>query len=242
MDPVSAGVYTGGAAISALGSWLSGKSQGDAVREANERNERLTREAWARDDTAVSRRTQDLINSGLNPALAAGSAAGVSVPLRMEAEGSSGVGEALASAGQSAARFHDVIGERKRQAAATLAAQAQASKLSEEAQIARHDRLEIEAGRDPRNRSDLAMVVNALKEYFPKGLGAGKSLADGFGEKAKSKTVEQFKAQMAEIERLTKAGDVEGAKRVRDDMRQRFENLKGSDYSKIMQMWSDYKR
>lgn len=44
----------------------------------NEFNERMTREAWAREDNAVQRRAADLEAAGMNPLLAAGDAASAS--------------------------------------------------------------------------------------------------------------------------------------------------------------------
>ena len=48
----------------------------DLQRETNAKNEALMRESWQRDDTAVQRRTRDLVSAGMSPLLAAGSAAG----------------------------------------------------------------------------------------------------------------------------------------------------------------------
>ena len=50
-----------------LGAWGQGQT--------NALNEKLTREAWAREDKAVQRRVADLKAAGLSPVLAAGSAA-----------------------------------------------------------------------------------------------------------------------------------------------------------------------
>lgn len=54
-------------------------------KDANKQNVALMREAWARDDNAVQRRVNDLIKAGLSPTLAAGSAAGNTSPVQVEA-------------------------------------------------------------------------------------------------------------------------------------------------------------
>lgn len=50
----------------------------------NKNNRELTEETWERDDNAVSRRKDDLVNAGLSPTLAAGSSAGNSQPIKLE--------------------------------------------------------------------------------------------------------------------------------------------------------------
>lgn len=54
------------------------------TRETNAQNEALTRESWAREDNAVSRRAADLESAGLSKTLAAGSAAAASGAAQME--------------------------------------------------------------------------------------------------------------------------------------------------------------
>lgn len=76
MSALVAGAIAGGAL---LGGYFNYKQQ----ERANELNEALTRESWARDDTAVQRRVKDLIAAGLSPTLAAGSAASTTAPIRI---------------------------------------------------------------------------------------------------------------------------------------------------------------
>ena len=71
-------------------------------QEANEKNEALMREGWAREDNAVQRRKADLEAAGLSPILAAGSAASSSAPINVSPLKSdlSGVSKGVAEAAQ----------------------------------------------------------------------------------------------------------------------------------------------
>lgn len=232
MDPLTVGAIVGGGSlISAAGSWLGGNSQADAMREANRRNEALTRESWARDDTAVSRRVADLVKSGLNPALAAGSAAGNSAPLAQQPEGNSGPAEALKGAGASIAAYPTVEATIRRSNAATLASEAQASLTSSQADIAAHDYKEIKAGRDPRDKtminSILKAIPNIVKTMSPGGAAreAGQHVANWIDEKSTKMAAPEVARQKAlglevddinrRMRRAMNAGDIEGAKRYR---------------------------
>lgn len=63
-------------------------------REANEKNEALMREAWAREDSATQRRAADLAAAGLSKTLAAGSAAGSMAPIQVRPQSIEGLEKA----------------------------------------------------------------------------------------------------------------------------------------------------
>jgi len=230
MDPVSAmAIYGGGAAISALGSYFGGQSQADAMKEVNKRNEALTREAWSRDDTAIARRVQDLKNSGLNPALAAGSAASTSSPIPMQSEVNTGPAEATKSAGQSISAWPMVEQTLKRNAAATLQAQAQANLTANQARIAAHDASMIEQNKDPRNRgvidqllSGIPKLVQAVKENTPK---MGEFIHGSPGE------IKRADDMMKEALRLQKKGGAENMRKANAIIKQ-VEAIQQGGYQK----------
>lgn len=97
IDTISFMVYNGFMEVETMANWfdsiapgagailggIGGISSGFADFQANQQNIALMREAWKREDNAVSRRVADLKRSGLNPMLAAGSAAQASAPVRV---------------------------------------------------------------------------------------------------------------------------------------------------------------
>lgn len=70
-------------AMSYLNQGQTNQANAQMQWETNKQNEMLTREAWAREDNAVTRRVADLKKNGLSPTLAAGSAAQAQAPIAM---------------------------------------------------------------------------------------------------------------------------------------------------------------
>lgn len=90
LSPVgSSGVHATSPLASVLGSLGGAVLSALGVESANQRNERLMREQWQREDTAIQRRVADLRAAGLSPVLAAGSAATSSQPVTMHSSLSS---------------------------------------------------------------------------------------------------------------------------------------------------------
>lgn len=112
---IAAGVT---AASSAAGTISTGKM--------NKRAERLTRESWARDDTAVQRKVRDLEAAGLSKTLAAGGGADNSTPMQVKSQDYSGYAQGIVQAIQLKNELATSAMERERLAAEANKANAEA--------------------------------------------------------------------------------------------------------------------
>lgn len=127
-----------------------------STKKTNNSNAALTREAWARDDTAVQRRVQDLEAAGFSKTLAAGSAAGNSAPISMKSADYSGlnnVGSSIVQAIQLKNELATSAMERQRLAA-------EANKANAEADFTRQSRTDYTQA-----QTDLLFLQKAEKEY-----------------------------------------------------------------------------
>jgi len=85
MDILEGLLGLGAAGIDAAAAQKINKDNIEMQRETNALNEKLMRESWQREDTAVQRRAADLKAAGQSPLLAAGAAAQSSGPVSMTA-------------------------------------------------------------------------------------------------------------------------------------------------------------
>lgn len=92
----------------------------------NARAARLTREAWARDDTAVQRKVRDLEAAGLSKTLAAGGGADNSTPMQVKSQDYSGYAQGIVQAIQLKNELATSAIERERLAAEANKANAEA--------------------------------------------------------------------------------------------------------------------
>lgn len=161
--PAAIGLGLAGAGI--ISNIITGNRNAEAQEQANRLNEQLTREGWARDDTAIARRVQDLRNSGLNPVLAAGQGAATGGAIKVADPVK--YADPIESVKSGAAAAQGLM-DMDRTAASIDLMRSQGALTFQNARIAKHDADEIEKGRDPRNRSNVATAISALSKVFDK--------------------------------------------------------------------------
>lgn len=175
MDPFSAAALGGAGLLSGIGtSIFNYKSQQDT----NALNERLTREGWLRDDTAVQRRSADMKAAGINPVMAAGSPAvsGGAIHVADAPQISNPIGPMLQGV-EMAKGIVDI--DRTRAQTDLVNAQEQYLRTSKTPQtdtqaflqgqnalIAQHDLGQIVKGNDPRYRNTFGQIGNMMKSAF----------------------------------------------------------------------------
>ncbi len=86
------------AATSVAADVYTAKKNLEMQKETNAQNIDMLKQTWAREDTAVYRRSQDLKAAGLSPVLAAGSAASTMAPIQIKAPQLEKIGPSLMSA------------------------------------------------------------------------------------------------------------------------------------------------
>jgi len=87
ISPVIGSALIGGATglLSGIGNFITGQKNYEHQKALLDYQKQMQQESWNREDNAVQRRVADLKAAGLSPVLAAGSAAGSSSPIQLNA-------------------------------------------------------------------------------------------------------------------------------------------------------------
>ena len=185
------------------------------VETTNQQNERLMREQWQREDTAMQRRVKDLEAAGLSKWLAAGTGgASASSPITLQTPDFNFIGDAItAGVTNDATRAQTKKAKEEAeiilQTASSVAekAQAEAREATANALMAEHD-ADVLKGRPKQMRGDTGTIKNASALANLIGDVVDSSTAKGFVQSFKDRVnamrdeaAEKQKAATAERER-----------------------------------------
>lgn len=138
LGPILAGI--GGIVQAGAGIWQGLMNQ-RSVRDTNALNERLTREGWEREDSAVQRRAADMRAAGINPLLAAGDGASSGNMPTMQAPQMSGMESAISKGVEGYTALLQAKEERERQKIQTEA-------MKQNLQLTRDQNINLRKERD----------------------------------------------------------------------------------------------